>query len=638
VTYRGLYLARSLGSTPSRILLPNDGGTSSSPADQARGFIPQSEADGARNEFIQTLGDAPWVPASASEIGPWAKEQAALFTTKQMTQAISDGAKTFAQQLSGDNPVEASLFPPMSEGQVEQWVKEYVGSHGFPTNPSSAMSLARAFVIANSDEIGLPPEFIAASNLIRNFPTTPESAVGWAVSLGSAFLSTYGVPIVDVSDASSFLSASARAAVAQVAPGVPFSLFEATFDALSDGQLTASEAKGIIIGAAGFIGGLVGQAFGLPAPIGALISQLIIGGLVSAISDAFGWGPTDSDKLKAAQDAASAAAAQASAQCTALSGALWLEYQHYWDAIVTDLNKTLRANQQWLTPQGSCSPVSGIRNFVTTSLDVVMKPDGTPVFVPGLSSQGKRVVRRYPYPVTRSCPDGGGCPYMATDIGQLVVRDSYPLSPADLGRMPRVSLEPQGCDGQSALAFWGARRFATPMHVVYAMTGKPNQWIAPSSPSKSELASYNYTPWEGKIHSDAEYLSLLIGNVGTYAFGTQVASCGAAAWASFMFRSLEQAAAAVALVQRDIARTVSGATVAYGIQYHLEQETQVKWQNSSDAQKRAAARAVTAKAAAYRHAIVEAKRKGQRTADMVNYGLLAAGSAAILGWGAAKFR
>ena len=632
-TASGLYVPRGYGlgqSPPPRMPLPPDAGTSTNPVDQGRGFIPPGAATDARNEFRQSTGAMPWVPTVPAEIGPWAKEQARLFASRQMQEGISAGARVFEEKLSGSVRVEAQLFAPMTEGAIENWLEQYVAKYGYPRTAEDGLRLARGFVIANCNEIGLPPEFIAASALINDFPDTPDEAVAWAVNLGSAFLAEFGVPLVDLSDASSFISASARAAVSQIAPGVPFDLFEATFDALADGRVTSEEAKGIVIGAAGFVGAIVGQAFGLPAPIGALLGQLIVGGL----AEAFGWGPTDSDKLHAAQTAAGAAAATAHAECSALSVALWLEYQHYWDAINKTLNGSIRQSQEWLSSSGSCGRTDGIRLFSSTTLDVIRDSSGTPIVtnLAEVKKGQKPKYRSYPYKLTRTCVEPKGCPYLSMPIDPLIVRDKWPETPGDLKRVPAVKQSSPSCDAQSALLFWGARRYVTPMQVTYAMQGKPNQWIAPNTYQPTQLQSRNYVPWEQQIHSDYDYLHDVVGYVGTINFGTEVGPCLAPAWAAFMFRSLEQAAAAVALVQRDLTRTVSAKATEHGIQYHMEQAAGVAWQVASNADKRKAQMLVSARAAGLRHAVIEAKRRGRRKADLVNYGLLTAGSAALLGW------
>jgi len=625
-TASGLWLpGRALGALPSRLPLPPDAGTSGNPEDHARGFVPASDAASARARYQQTSGTPPWVPTTPSEIGPWAKQQAAVFASKEIQDGIKRGAKVFETDLH----LEANFFPPMPEGAIEEWVKRYTATNGFPVDGASGVRMARAFVIANTSEIGLPPEFIAASELVTGFPDTPEQAVFWAVHLGTSFLSSFGVPIVDVSDASSFLSACARAGVSQFAPGVPFELFEATFSALSDGRVTNAEAKGIVLGAAAFVGAAIGQAFGLPAPIGAFLSQIMVAGLV----EAFGWGPTDSDKLKAAQDTAAAAAATASRECEALSIALWLEYQHYWQSISDTLSRSIRDAQGWLAPSGSCGRQDGIRLFATETLDVIRDAYGNPLLAnPAEVKKGKAPkYRTYPYPLTRVCSSDRGCPYLTVSSDQLVTRDEFALSPEALKRVPSISKRPPGCDAASALSFWGARRYTSPNQVFFAMRGKPDQWVEPSTYKPTELKSYNVQRWEEIVHSDYEYLTTLVGHVGTVNFGTAVGPCPAPAWAAYMFKSLEQAAAAVALVERDLTRTVSAATTEYGIKYHMEQAAEVKWEVASAAQKRAAARTVAARAAGLRHAALEAKKRGRRKADLVNYGLLTAGGAALLG-------
>lgn len=642
----GLWIPRrhGLGATPGQLPIPPDAGTIRGGVQSAvNGYLPPDVASSARDQFRQQTGiDVPWVPTSPQQIGPWAKQQAAAYATPVIRQGISDGAKVFEKQMSGVvdgqlSKVEASLFPPMDESDVGNWVTAYVTKNGFPTTPDQGLAFARAFVSANCDQIGLPPEFIAAASLIQNFPDSVGAAEKWALNLGTAYLASYGIPIVSSTDVSEFLKASARSAIAQVAPGVPFQLFEATFSALKDGSLTSSEVKGLVISAAGFIGGVVGQAFGIPAPIGALLSQLVVGELVSVLSDAFGWGPSDSEKLNAAQEAATKAAAAASASCNTLATALWLEYQIYWESLQKNLDTVVTANAEWLFPQGHCDKTVGIRVFPGWSpwentIDYVRNADGTLA----VGRDGKP--QAYPYPVSRQCALPEGCTYMSAAF-HLVRRANYGFTPASLDATPVVSYEPMGCDALSALAFWRAQRYVTPDQVIYAMGGDPLRYVLDCAPgtTQTQFQSQNVRSVDCDVQPDSYYLKNRIGLVTTVdAAGTQLGQCGAIEWAAFMFKSLQQAAAASALVQRDIARTVSSATTLYGMQYHLESLAGVQWSVASDAQKTAAANAAVARAAAYRHAVIEARRKGTRTADLLNYGLLAAGGGTLLGIAAAR--
>jgi hypothetical protein len=627
-TRSGIYVPMGLGADPpGKMLIPSSAGGSNNALDQTKGFL----SDQARSEAdkrYQSLGLGPsWVPTSDKMIGPWAEEQTKLFAGPVVQSGIDEGRKAFETYMKIPSPDGM----PFSKEEVQAWAEHYLGAHGYPSSTDAAIHMARDFVIANCDAIGLPPEFIVASRLVDNFPpATLEDAAVWTAQLSSAFLGSFGVPLVDSFDASSFLSACARVAVAQTAPGIPFSFFEETFAALSDGVITRDEAKGIVIGAAGIIGGLIGQAFGIPAPIAAFFSQLLVGAIIAGVSDALGWGPTDSEKLQAAQGSAQAAANTAARHCTDLATALWLEYQHYWDAIVKDLNATIRSSAEWLTPEGYCSSTAGIRLWGPTSLDTVYSADGVPL------TDKKGAVRQYQYPVTRNCFDSQGCPYLSVGIESLVTRDKYALSPSELGRVPAIRKEGPGCDGTSALAFWNARRYVTPNQVLFAMKGKPLQWVEPSSYRPTELKSYNAPSWGETLQSDAEYLAS-IGYVGVGGrYGTDVGQCMTPPWGGFMLRSLEQTAAATALVQRDIARTVSAASTAYGIKYHMDKLAGVEFQVADAAKKRAAVQKLAAMTAALRHAMMEARRRGMRKADLLNYGLVAAGGAALFGFGAAK--
>src|SRR4029077_7419051 len=246
---------------------------------------------------------------------------------------------------------------------------------------------------------------------------------------------------------------------------------------------------------------------------------------------------------------------------TDMAIALWLEYQHYWDSIAGGIDASIRDSEEWLFPGGSCSAASGIKLYGKTTLDFVRDAAGNPI--PLNPKDLRKGYRAYPYPLTRECGVQTGCPYTSLQTDQVVTRDRYPKSPAELTRIPVISRHAPGCDGASALAFWGAQRYVTPYAVLLEMQGQHNQWLdAPGGP-KSQLTSWNGAAWGSEQRSDDEYLRKIIGLVMTVKFGTEVGPCMTPIWAKFMFKSLEQAASAAALVQRDLARTVSDATTAY---------------------------------------------------------------------------
>jgi len=648
-----------------RFLLPPDAGTVvAGVRTQAQGYLTQTLADQGRTAFRQQTGiDMPWVPTKPSQFGPWAKEQANHYGGQAFRNLVDLGRGVFEDKLSGVvlpgesvTHVYAEIKDAMGEDDTVQWLTDYALVHGPPTTPEQALAMGRAFVTAQCDQIGLPPEFIAASKLINQWPTSVDGAEAWAVGMGTAYLSQFGVPIVTNLDPSGFLKVSARAAIAQFAPGVNFTMLEVGFDFWTTGKMSAEQAKGLVIGIAGMIGGAVGQLFGLPAPIGAFLAQMIVGPMVSMVFDAFGWGESDSDKLRTAQAAASKAAEEASRQCTNYARALWLEYQRYWQSIQDNLQATINANQEWLLlkPDVYCAPPNGIRLFPAGS-------DGENR-IQYIKTENWKVVRdsrgnpqTYPYPVERTCFDSLGCPYKSTPIDPPIYRDSYgypvgdPAGTArDLAYVPKITSGIAGCDAISALAFWNARRYVTPMQAMYAAFGmatSPNQWIAPPTRHDSQFEGRNTVPYEEVMHSDEDYLTNVVGKVGTINFGMDVGTCNAPQWAGHMMRTLQQTCAALSLVSRDLTRTVSSAVTQYGVQQEADAaaraagadaaaRTGAAWTVASAAQKRAAAQILTAKTAAMRHAILEAKRKGQRSADFLNYGLLVAGGGALAGWAA----
>jgi len=628
-------------STPGRYLLSPSEGTAAAGgyvktvAAGAQGYISQQAADAARSQFSQVTGiPAQWVPTDPSQVGPWAKSQVQAWASSQIASGVDQGRRMLEDKLSSaESKVYADIQKPLDESESAQWALDFLTTHGPPTDQASAIRMARAFVMAQCAAIGLPPEFIAAAHLINSFPTTVENAESWGLTLGTSYLSQFGVPIVTSTDPTAFFNSCGRAAIAQVAPGIPFSLCEATFSSLKDGSINFEEAQGLVVGACAWVGGAIGQAFGLPAPIGAFLCQIVAGTLVPIISDALGFGPSDSEKLNAAQQAASAAAAAATVVCTDLARALWLQYQHYFDSVEGNLQAVIRANQEWILTSGSCAQTDGIRLFPeqaagANTLDVIYDSNG-------------KATGHYQHPVSRDCPNELGCPYLSyhsPSDSPILRRASYSMSAADLAKriIPQITPGAPGCDALSALAYWNARRYVTPYQVLYTMSGQPpNMYVKPSVASTSELSSRNAAPWDTVLHSDDEYLQT-IGTVGTKNFGTEVGECMTPPWAKYMLGSLQQAASASALVQRDLARTVSGATSAYEIQRHMQELAGVNWQVASDATKKAAANAAASRAAAFRSAIGEAKRKGARRSDLLNYGLLAAGSAALAGWAMAR--
>lgn len=624
---------------------------------EAQGYVTADAGSAARSAFRSATGvDAPWVPTDPKQVGPWAKQMGQIYGSDAMQYGIEQGKVTLAALGVPENPT--GFGPPMSEDETSQWALGYLSAHpDMLTNPTSqgAVAMMQAFVSAQGNAIGLPPEFIAASDLAHGFPSDPDAAVSWGMKLGTAYLSQYGVPIVSDVSATGFVQAAGRFGIAQVTPGVPFSLCEATYTSLANGSINFSEAQGLVVGACAWIGGAVGQAFGIPAPLGALLGQLVGSALTGPVAEALGFGPSDSEKLNAAQDAARNAAAAATVACTDLAKALWLEYQQYWESVETNLQGLIRANQEWLFLTGSCGANDGLLLFPESTpgentLNYILDEYGRIRQVNGKDA-------RYPYPIARACAPMTGCRYNQTPIDSLAIRDSYDLTIADLNkkRIPTIKWSGAyaGCDALGALAYWGARRYVTPYQVIYAMRGlqadkggcypnycrlpgKPYMWLQEYDKPESQFASRNVPMWDSTVHSDLEYLQN-IGLVQTAgAAGERVGDCMTPQWAQHMFLSLQQAPAASALVQRDLARTVSYVTTQYGITKHMEELAGNRWMVAGASAQREAVRAVSARTASFRNAVREAQRRGRKTADLLNYGLLAAGGGALLGWAAAK--
>jgi hypothetical protein len=150
---------------------------------------------------------------------------------------------------------------------------------------------------------------------------------------------------------------------------------------------------------------------------------------------------------------------------------------------------------------------------------------------------------------------------------------------------------------------------------------KPWEWLRPNSTVQGQFDNRNAPSWESVLHSDEEYLQAIGAVQVAGDAGERVGECGTLRWSDYLSDSLRQAAAASALVQRDLTRTVSSATTQYQLQKELAGTDQAT-----------AVRMATVRAATFRSAIEEAKRRGTRRSDMLNYSLLAAGGAALAGW------
>jgi len=628
----------------------------------AQGYLTKEAAQKARGAFRSATGiDVPWVPTDPKMIPPWADQMATLYGSKYVRAGV-DSAKIELDKR-GTQPPKQGYQQPLTATEAAEWAGKYLASNpGMLTHPTpdGALRMMQSFVAANGAAIGIPPEYVAASRLLNTWPTSVDGAEQWAVAMGSAYLSQYGVPLVSDASAKGFIVAASRFGMSQVAPGIPFGLCEATFESLSDGSINTAEAEGLVVGACSAIGAAVGQSFGVPAPIGALIGQLVGYDLVIPVAEALGFGPSVNEKLRAAQDAAAKAQAAATAGCTNLAKALWLQYQQYWDSVEGNLQAVFRANQEWLSPSGACGVMDGVYLFPeaspgTNTLDYVIGSNGNLLTGP----DGHPL--HYQYPISRDCSIVTGCPYRATAVDDLALRTNYDLTMDDMNKslVPSIAWSPAapGCSALGSLAYWGARRYATPYHVLFAMSqqrlggpeytkrtctssscinpDKLNQWVRSYDMLRTQLGT-DPVPYDGVVHSDKDYLEQVIGQVPLTTGGTELGQCTAVPWARFMFGSLQQAAAASTLVQRDLARTVSLATTQYGMSKHMEELAGAQWRVAGETAKRDAVNSAAARAAAFRNAVAEARRRGRMKADMLNYGLLAAGAGALGGWALAK--
>jgi len=296
------------------------------------------------------LGASPPVPVTGPEVMAQLSATAELYYTPQMAAATADVRRAVAKDFVLDLP----QGTPMVGNEVTAWADEWFSKHGLPRDTDEMAGMMEAFVTSNATKIGVPAEMVAGYDLIKNMPTTLDEGAAWSLELGKTFAESYGIPL----STKGVALAAARIACTYV--GVSPGLVDVVDSVFGDGKLTAEDAENLAVAAACVAGAAIAQAFGIPAPLGALAASLITDGFVGMFKNIFG--PSESEKQRAAWRKAERARQARMAECMSAGLDAWASYNEYWDTVIGNLSAMLdSAEMGWLIRASG-----GVRHFGVT--------------------------------------------------------------------------------------------------------------------------------------------------------------------------------------------------------------------------------------------------------------------------------
>ncbi|NLZ41681.1 MAG: hypothetical protein GX886_10580, partial [Comamonadaceae bacterium] len=334
--------------------------------------------------------------------------------------------------------------------------------------------------------------------------------------------------------------------------GVDPALAEVTVKALADGELTGDEAKQIAVAACAWAGAVLGQSFGIPAPIGAFVGSAVGGIVVDAVFSAFGIGGDDAAERRRKLEEARQRWIEAQTKWnTEMLRSAWNAYLHYFEAVEDALQKAFDQYKDALAKMG------GLRYFESAEIVV-------PFAV-----------------VKRPCASVSGCLYFATGAESVSIRQNpwqheLPIKVAKVTCQPGAKINGVP-NAYAALRFW----LASPRVSPTGQTGIPD-WEQISKIAVELRGS------EGKATEAAISLAQGLG------------------------KDIERASAAMALVMRDVIRTMAWVTV----------EEALKKKDAQD----------------FANKLLQANKASATKSALVNSVLLAVGAGALAGWATAKLR
>ena len=272
-----------------------------------------------------------WAPKNLPAFNPndyapakFANDQFNRWTNPQMQASINDGRTQLSRALNQTLP----SLPSMSKNEIVDWTTIYGQAFGPPANLEDGARMVTMLAHAQADKLGVPPEYIAAADLVTHPPKSGPEALTLVANLGEAYFMKFGVPLLQ----NELMSVSTN--MAMVAQAIPVEFAVAGIDALADGKLSTEEIAGIAVQAAAYGCAALLQAMGVPAPLGAIIGSVIARGLSQVADDVIHADDSDTRARQAALAALEAQRQQLMTQCAAAAQQVWNKTQEYWDKIL----------------------------------------------------------------------------------------------------------------------------------------------------------------------------------------------------------------------------------------------------------------------------------------------------------------
>jgi len=294
---------------------------------QAGQFIPANKVPGLPEAIAWAPKNLPRFNPADYDARKFAKDQFIRWASPEMKRDIEYGRAKLSKALSTDLP----KLPGMSETEIATWTAGYLQSRGLPKNLEDGAHMGTAFAHAEAEALGVQPEWIAAADALMNPSAIIKDPSKMVEEVGKAYIMKYGVPLLQ----QELMSVSSN--LAMVTQGIPVQFAVAGFDALKDGKLSKQEIAAIAVQAASYACGLLLQAVGIPAPLGALIGAMIATGLGKVASDVIYSEDADQRARKAAIAAAEKLRGQLMAQCAAAAPDAWNKAQDYWDKVLAPI-------------------------------------------------------------------------------------------------------------------------------------------------------------------------------------------------------------------------------------------------------------------------------------------------------------
>lgn len=279
-----------------------------------------------------------WAPKNLPQFNPsdyqpkkFADDQFNRWAKPEMQAGIAYGRAQLSQALKVNLPA----LPSLGKTEIVDWTTGYMQANGIPTNLEDGAKMVTALAHAQAQKLGVPPEFIAAADVVMHPPKTKDEGFAMVASLGEAYFMKYGVPLLQ----NELMSVSTN--LAMVTQAIPVQFAIAGIDALADGKLSGEEIAGIAVQAAAYACGLLLQAIGIPAPLGALLAGVIAQGLTKVADDVIHADDADTRARREAIAALEAQRQQLMTQCAAAAQQVWSKTQNYWDKVLVPIQTLL---------------------------------------------------------------------------------------------------------------------------------------------------------------------------------------------------------------------------------------------------------------------------------------------------------